>query len=84
MAALQPVSRKAIVLIEIDPNLFARHIKLRDILRVTENRVLTEVAWRHLNLETGVFEAGLSFLEESKRDKYESLLALTTAIWSKA
>jgi len=80
ISSLQPVSRKAMVLLEIDPNLFAKHIKLKNILRVTENRVLTEVAWRHLNLETGVFEAGLFFLKESERNKYKSLIAQASAI----
>ena len=80
VAALQPLSRKAIVLIEFDPNLFSKYMKFKNILCVTENRFLAEVTWRHLNLETGVFEAGLSFLEASKRNKYESLIAQANAI----
>lgn len=80
IAALQPVSRKAIVLIEIDPRLFSRHVKLEHILSITENRILAEVTWRHLNLDTGVFEAGLSFIEARKRGKYESLIAKASAI----
>ncbi len=80
IAALQPVSRKAIVLVDFDPNLFSKYVKLKNILRVAENRLLAEVAWRHLNLGTGVFEAGLSFLEARKHDEYESLIAKAGAI----
>ena len=80
ITALEPLSRKAVVLVEFDPNLFSKHVNLERILRITENRLLAEVAWRHLNLETGVFEAGLSFIEASKYNEYESLIAQANAV----
>ena len=80
IASLEPVSRKAIVLIEIDPHLFSKHVKLEHILCTKKNRILTEVTWRHLNLDTGVFEAGLFFLKERDRRQYELLIAQANAI----
>ena len=66
----QPLKRKAIVLIEIDPNLFSIHINLSQILKISAGRILGHVAWRHLNLETGLFEAGIEFLQENQRNFY--------------
>ncbi len=80
LAAFQPLKRKSVVLIEIDSSLFSMHIKLNSILKVSENRILAEVAWRHLNLETGLFEAGLEFLEEAQRSNYLADIEKATSI----
>ncbi len=40
----------------------------------SEKQILTEVAWRYLNLQTGLFEAGLRFIEEWRRRDYESYI----------
>ena len=80
LSSLEPLSRKAIVLLELNVNLIEKHVKLKNILQISENRILAEVTWRHLNLDTGVFEAGLRFLETRKRNDYESLIAKANAI----
>lgn len=61
-------------------------IDTRDLLVVSvsqdaSRKILTEVIWRNLNLETGLFEAGLRFIEEWRRRDYESYIisALETA-----
>ncbi len=74
MSAVQPLKRNAIILLEIDSNLFSVHIKLNSILKISKNHLLAQVAWRHLNLETGLFEAGIQFLEESQRHRYQAEL----------
>lgn len=72
ISAFQPLKRKSIVLIEIDPDLFSVHINLNQILKISENHIMAQVAWRHLNLETGLFEAGVEFIEERQRLYYLS------------
>lgn len=67
ITGFHPLKRNSIVLIEIDPNLFSVHINLNQILKISVNHILAQVAWRHLNLETGLFEAGAEFIEEKQR-----------------
>ena len=69
LPSLEPGST---VLIEADLAQFAKHIDTQNLLRISENRLMAKVIWRHLNLETGLFEAGLQFLEEKERAEYES------------
>ena len=80
LSAFQPLKRKSVVLVEIDPDLFSVHIQLEPILKISENRILAEVAWRHLNLETGLFEAGLEFLKESQRKFHQADLEAAAQI----
>lgn len=72
LTAFQPLKRKSAVLLEISSDLFSVHIRLNPIIKISENRILAEVAWRHLNLETGLFEAGLEFLQENERKYYQA------------
>jgi len=74
ISSFQPLSRNAIVLLEVDLNLFAKHIKTDNLLLVSENRILAEVRWRHLNLETRLFEAGLEFLEARRELDYQEFI----------
>ena len=80
VVSLQPLARDTVALVEIDTNLLAKHIQIKNILRISERRILTKVAWRRLNLETRLFEAGLRFIDTSKRGAYESFTACTLAI----
>ncbi len=80
LTAFQALKRKSIVLLEIDPNLFSVHIKLNTILKASDNRILAHVSWRHLNLETGLFEAGIEFLLENQRNYYPTELEKAAAI----
>ena len=80
LTAFQALKRKTIVMLEIDSNLFSIHIKLNTILKISDNRILAQVAWRHLNLETGLFEAGVEFLQESQRGVYQSDLEKAATI----
>ena len=83
ITSFQPLSRNAIVLLEADFNLFAKYIKLGDILCVSENRVLARVRWRHLNLETRLFEAGLEFLDARRERDYHEFIMRAQAIPTK-
>lgn len=80
LTAFQPLKRKSVVLLEIDSDLFSVHIQIDPILKISENRILAEVVWRHLNLETGLFEAGLEFLKESQRKYYQADLEAAAQI----
>lgn len=80
ITGFQPLKRKSIVLIEIDPNLFSVHINLNQILKISGNQILAQVVWRHLNLETDLFEAGVEFIEEKQRLYYLSDIEKTSLI----
>ena len=74
ISCMTPLEPKSIVLLDLDLNLLYRYIGSEELLMVSKRRILTEVAWRKLNLETGLFEIGLEFWGAAKRDRY------TTAI----
>ncbi|MBI1977886.1 MAG: hypothetical protein HYS55_03955 [Candidatus Omnitrophica bacterium] len=80
ITSLQPLSRKAVVLLEADLNLFAKHIKTDHLLKISDNRILAEVRWRHLDLDTRLFEAGLEFIEEGKRKEHGLFVTLANVI----
>ena len=80
ITSFQPLSRNAIVLLEVDLNPFAKHTKLDNIIRISKNRILAEVRWRHLNLETRLFEAGLEFLEARREREYQEFIMRAKAI----
>ena len=68
---LEPLKRGTIMLLEADLNLLSKHIKINHLLQVGEKRILAEVKWRHLNLETRLFEAGLEFIGSHKAKECE-------------
>ena len=80
ITCLEPLEREAIVLLEADLNLLAKHIKVNHLLQIKENRILAEVKWRHLNLETTLFEAGLEFIEVSQAKEFETSVTQASAL----
>ncbi len=80
ISSFQPLKRNAFAMIEFDSALFSKHIQLESILKTAQNRLLAKVMWRHLNLETQIFEAGLEFLKESDRLKYKNLIDQVKAV----
>lgn len=74
ITSFHALQRNAFVLVQFDLLLFSKHIKLDLILKITQNRLLARVVWRHLNLETQIFEAGLEFLLETQRAKCKYLI----------
>ena len=70
ISSFQPLKPNAVIVIDVHPALFEKHISMDGLLRVGENKILAKVAWRHLNLETGIFEAGLEFIEASKKQRF--------------
>ena len=80
ITCLESLERGAVVLLEVDLNLLAKHIKVDHVLKIKENRILAEVKWRHLNLETRLFEAGLEFIETHQAKEYETSVTRANAI----
>jgi len=67
---------RTVVLLDISKTFLSEKIKVNDLLRVTKNEVLAQIAWRSLDLERGIFNIGLEFLFESVRSDYESYLKM--------
>ena len=80
ISALTPLERSAIALLDLDLNALSLRIRTDEIILVSDKHILVEVAWRHLNLQTGLFEAGLRFLEARKIRKYASFIERATSI----
>lgn len=72
--AFHPLVRNSVILIQMNPDLFSVHIKLPLILRASKDQILAQVIWRHLNLDTGIFETGIRFFEERDRKHYQGYL----------
>ena len=86
--ALPPLTPQGKVLIRLNLKPLSVLIDTQDFLFVSPSelsvdkehsiddgkQILAEVAWRHLNLETGLFEAGLRFIEGGRRRDYESYI----------
>jgi hypothetical protein len=71
ITSIIPLTPKRFVLIKLDLNALETVVPTKDILTLSGKCVLTEVAWRHLNLKTGLFEAGLDFIEASRTEEFE-------------
>ena len=74
ITSFQPLERHTPILVEMDANLLAKHVEVSELLWIGKNRFLAEVMWRHLNLETRLFEAGIQFVQARKHHQYESLI----------
>lgn len=88
ITALPPLTPQGKILIRLNLKPLSVVIDTRDFLFVSTGpsfedsgeepegirQILAEVAWRHLNLETGLFEAGLRFIEGWRRRDYESYI----------
>ena len=75
ITALEPLERNTTALVDVDLEKLPPQIQTQELLLASEKRILAEVAWRNLNLETGLFEAGLRFIEADRRQEFESAIA---------
>src|SRR3989338_8970614 len=75
ITSIVPLERNAIVLLDLNWKALAATVPMNDILMISDGRILVEVAWRHLNLDSRLFEAGLRFIENKKRQNFEALIA---------
>lgn len=78
--ALTPLERHSVAVIDLDLNSLSVLIPTDEILIISERKLLAQVAWRHLNLNTGLFEAGLQFVESKRREEFEDLIERAVAI----
>ena len=75
ITTLAPLERHSNALLDIPESQIGDLLDADHIVFVAKKRLLAEVAWRRLNLETGLFEAGLRFIEENERDGYRPVIA---------
>ena len=73
ITALEPLERDSTVLLELNLKLLSNHIQTKKILMAPDHRIMAEVVWRHLDLATGLFEAGLRFVDAHRRLEFETL-----------
>ena len=71
MTSIIPLTPKRFVLIELDLKALETLAPTKNFLIISGKYILTEVEWRHLNLETSLFEAGLKFIEASRAEEFE-------------
>lgn len=74
ITSLLPLTPKRFVLVELDLKTLETAVPVKNILTLSDKWVLTEVKRRHLNLETGLFEAELKFIDASRTDEFELVL----------
>ena len=74
MTSIIPLTPKRFVLVDLDLKTLETVIPSKNLLIISGKYVLTEVEWRHLNLETSLFEAGLKFIEASRAEEFEPVL----------
>ncbi|OGX06353.1 MAG: hypothetical protein A3G87_01770 [Omnitrophica bacterium RIFCSPLOWO2_12_FULL_50_11] len=76
---MSPPEPSTFALVEVDLSSMDDYVKEDELLAVSSNRILAEVVWRKLNLETGLYEAGLKFIEASRRDEFRVEIELAAA-----
>jgi hypothetical protein len=74
ITSIIPLTPKRFVLIEVDLKMLETSVPTANLLIVSGTYILTEVERRHLNLETGLFEAGLKFIDVSRTEEFELVL----------
>ena len=73
--SVAPLERHSIAIVDLDVHALSVLIRTDELLLISDRRILAEVAWRHLNLETGLFEAGLRFVEAKRQEEFEDLIS---------
>ena len=71
ITTLAPLERNSQIILQVNANKLKKLIPYNALLKITDNRLLAEIAWRKLNLDTGIFEAGVRFIEECERNDYQ-------------
>ncbi len=67
--AVNPISRKSLVLVDPDTKALSKLIKIDKELTVIDGRILGRVMRTHLNLNNGLFEIGVQFVKTNEREK---------------
>lgn len=80
ISLLAALEKNAHTLLFLDIAKLDSYIDREKLLAISDNRLLAQVAWRKLNLNTGLFEAGLRFIEESERKDFESVIELAEGL----
>ena len=82
MRITSPTSFKinSAALIDLDLNRLILFISIQSFLITPTKRILTEIVWRRLDLETGLFETGLRFIEEEEQAKYAPFIGRANEI----
>ena len=80
ISSLAPLERNAVALVDLDLKALSLRIRTDEIILVRDKHILAEVAWRHLNLETSLFETGLRFIETTRQREFESFIAQASII----
>ncbi len=75
VTSLGSMERHSKALVDLGLKQLTELIRPSKAILIAGKRLLAEVAWRRLNLETGLFEMGLRFIQESERLNYVSLIA---------
>ena len=74
ITTLPPLEPHSVVLLELDIDVLKSVIDTKHLFVLSSKRLLATIAWRHLNLETGLFEVGIRFIENWRRDEFEHLV----------
>jgi len=77
MTSIIPLTPKRFVLVDLDLKALEAIVPAKNLFLVSGKHILTQVEWRHLNLETSLFEAGLKFIEASRAEEFELVFKQT-------
>jgi len=75
ITSMAPLERNSVALLDLDLSAIARQVREAELLLVSHRRILAEVKWRTLNLQTGLFESGLQFIDPARRREFETQIA---------
>ena len=75
ITSIIPLTPKRFVIVELDLKELQLKIPTKHILITPAGRILTEVKWRRLNLETGLFEANLQFVDAARTEEMQDVFA---------
>ncbi|OGW90259.1 MAG: hypothetical protein A3A73_00690 [Omnitrophica bacterium RIFCSPLOWO2_01_FULL_50_24] len=71
LTAMTPLERNSVALLDFDTSKITAHVEIEKILTISARRVIVEVVWRKLNLDTGLFDAGVRFIERTRANEFE-------------
>jgi hypothetical protein len=74
ITCMAPLARHQILVLQLDPMLLNRYLPKEGLIFVSKDKVLAEVVWRKLKLETGLFEIGLQFISANRRKELETAI----------
>lgn len=80
ISLLTALEKDSHTLLILDLSKLDAYLDRNNLLKISDNRILAQVVWRKLNLNTGLFEAGLKFIEESEREDFGHVIELTAGL----